>query len=75
LQNVQKEPWLIKFSSNGRIPVIIDHDKQPGGYVVMETLEIPNYLTRKYDLEYKFSFEDEMIDVLGSCGLRGSLVV
>ena len=41
----------------------------------METLEILNYLTRKHDLEYKFSFEDEIIDVLRSCGLRGSLVV
>ncbi|KAK5142322.1 hypothetical protein LTR04_002268, partial [Oleoguttula sp. CCFEE 6159] len=34
MQNVQKEPWYTKLSPNGKIPVIVDHDK--GGLAVME---------------------------------------
>jgi glutathione S-transferase len=56
--NDQKEAWFIMHGPNGRIPVIIDHDK--GGFAVMETLAIMNYLTRHYDLEHKFSFEDSL---------------
>ena len=41
-QNVQKEPWYTAFAPNGRIPVIIDHDK--GGHAVMEGITILNYL-------------------------------
>lgn len=55
-QNIQKEPWFTKLGPNGRIPVLIDHDK--GGYAIMESLAIFNYLTRHYDPEHKFSFED-----------------
>jgi glutathione S-transferase len=57
-QNVQKEPWYIHVNPNGRTPTIIDHDK--GGYAVMEGLAILNYLTRHYDPQYKFSFEDPL---------------
>ena len=53
--NVQKDPWYTKLNPNGRIPVIVDHDN--GGYAVMETLAIMNYLTRHYDPEHKFCFE------------------
>ncbi|KEF56863.1 uncharacterized protein A1O9_07053 [Exophiala aquamarina CBS 119918] len=56
--NDQKEPWFIKVGPNGRIPVIIDHDK--GGYAVMETLAILNYLAHHYDTDHKFSFEDPL---------------
>jgi glutathione S-transferase len=43
---------------NGRIPTIVDHNK--GGYIVMETLAILNYLAKHYDPEYKFHFEDPL---------------
>ena len=33
-QNIQKEPWYTKLCPNGRIPVIVDHDR--GGFAVME---------------------------------------
>lgn len=56
-QGVQKDPWFTKLSPNGRIPVIVDHDK--GGYAVMEGAAILNYLTRHYDPKHIFSFEDE----------------
>lgn len=56
--NVQKDPWFTKLGPNGRIPVLVDHDK--GTYAIMETLAILNYLTRHYDPEHKFCFEDTL---------------
>ena len=35
-QNIQKEEWFTKLGPNGRIPVIVDHDK--GGFPVQEGL-------------------------------------
>lgn len=35
-QNIQKEEWFTKLGPNGRIPVIVDHDK--GGFAVQEGL-------------------------------------
>ncbi|KAF2104469.1 glutathione S-transferase II [Rhizodiscina lignyota] len=58
MQNIQKEPWFTKLGPNGRIPVIVDHDK--GDYAVMEGLAILNYLTKFYDPEHKFSFTDDL---------------
>lgn len=55
-QNVQKEPWFTKISPNGRIPAIVDHDRND--FPVFEGLAILSYLTKHYDPEYKFSFED-----------------
>ncbi|ORY12995.1 glutathione S-transferase II [Clohesyomyces aquaticus] len=57
-QNIQKEPWFIKLGPNGRIPVIVDHDK--GGFAVQEGLAILSYLTRHYDPDHKFSFSDPL---------------
>ncbi|KAF1964364.1 glutathione S-transferase II [Bimuria novae-zelandiae CBS 107.79] len=57
-QNIQKEPWFTKLGPNGRIPVIVDHDK--GGFPVMEGLAILTYLTRTYDTDHKFSFTDTL---------------
>jgi len=57
-QNIQKEEWFTKLCPNGRIPVIVDHDK--GGFAVMEGLSILTYLTRHYDPEHKFSFTDPL---------------
>jgi glutathione S-transferase len=55
-ENVQKEPWFTKYSPNGRIPAIIDHDRND--FAVFEGLAILSYMTRHYDPEHKFSFED-----------------
>ncbi|KAH8592423.1 glutathione S-transferase [Bisporella sp. PMI_857] len=55
-QNIQKEPWFTKFSPNGRIPAIVDHDRNQ--FAVFEGLSILTYLTRHYDPEHKFSFTD-----------------
>jgi glutathione S-transferase len=54
-QNVQKEPWFTKHCPNGRIPVIIDHDRD---FAVFEGLAILSYVTRHYDPDYKISFSD-----------------
>lgn len=34
MKNTQKEPWFTKLGPNGRIPVLIDHDK--GGLAIQE---------------------------------------
>jgi len=54
-KNTQKEPWFIKLNPNGRIPVLIDH--QRGGFAVFETAAILLYLQQHYDPENKFGFE------------------
>lgn len=56
MQNIQKEPWFTKLGPNGRIPVIVDHDRND--FPVQEGLEILQYLTRHYDPEHRFNFED-----------------
>ncbi|RWA04577.1 hypothetical protein EKO27_g10523 [Xylaria grammica] len=53
-KNTQKEPWFTAVSPNGRIPAIVDHDRD--GFSVFEGLAILGYLTRRYDTEHKFSF-------------------
>src|ERR1700712_2359549 len=57
MENIQKEPWYTKISPNGRIPAIVDHDRND--FPVFEGLAILAYLARHYDTEHKFSFEDE----------------
>lgn len=56
MENIQKEPWFVKYSPNGRIPAIIDHDRND--FAVFEGAAILSYLTRHYDPEHKFSFTD-----------------
>ncbi|KAI9661244.1 MAG: hypothetical protein M1821_009571 [Bathelium mastoideum] len=56
MENIQKEPWYTKLCPNGRIPVIVDHDRND--FAVFEGLAILAYLTRHYDPEHKFSFTD-----------------
>ncbi|KAI8950279.1 glutathione S-transferase [Xylaria longipes] len=53
-KNTQKEPWFVAAGANGRIPAIVDHDRD--GFAVFEGLAILGYLTRRYDPENKFSF-------------------
>ncbi|KAI9704617.1 MAG: hypothetical protein M1820_005530 [Bogoriella megaspora] len=55
-ENIQKEPWFTKYCPNGRIPVIIDHDRND--FAVFEGLAILTYLTRHYDPDNKFTFSD-----------------
>lgn len=55
-ENVQKEPWFTKYSPNGRIPAIVDHDRND--FSVFEGLAILNYMTKHYDPEHKLSFAD-----------------
>jgi hypothetical protein len=62
-QNVQKEPWFTKYSPNGRIPAIVDHDRND--FSVFEGAAILAYLTRHYDPEHQFSFTDP--DDLSRC--------
>ncbi|KAI0407219.1 glutathione S-transferase II [Xylaria palmicola] len=54
MKNTQKEPWFVAAGANGRIPAIVDHDRN--GFAVFEGLAILGYLTRRYDPEHKFSF-------------------
>jgi len=54
MKNTQKEPWFIAINPNGRIPAIVDHDRN--AFPVFEGIAILSYLTRLYDPEYKVSF-------------------
>lgn len=57
MENIQKEPWFTKLGPNGRIPVLVDHDK--GGLAIMEGAAILSYLTRNYDPDHKFTFTQD----------------
>ena len=63
MENIQKEDWFVKHSPNGRIPAIVDHDRN--GFSVFEGAAILTYLTRHYDPEHRFSFSDP--DNLSEC--------
>ncbi|KAI2628286.1 glutathione S-transferase [Xylaria nigripes] len=54
MKNTQKAPWFTAIGANGRIPAIVDHDRND--FAVFEGLAILGYLTRRYDPEHKFSF-------------------
>ncbi|KAK3292728.1 uncharacterized protein B0H64DRAFT_328529 [Chaetomium fimeti] len=53
-KNIQKQPWFTAINPNGRIPAIVDHDRN--GFAVFEGLPILTYLVRHYDPEHRFSF-------------------
>ncbi|KAB8289534.1 hypothetical protein EYC80_010692 [Monilinia laxa] len=55
-ENIQKEPWFTEICPNGRIPAIVDHDRND--FAVFEGAAILSYLTRHYDPEHKFGFTD-----------------
>jgi len=52
MKNVQKEPWFLEINPNGRIPALKD-----GNQRVFESGAIMLYLTDKYDVERKISYE------------------
>lgn len=63
MENIQKEDWFTKFSPNGRIPAIVDHNRKDFG--VFEGAAILSYLVRHYDTKSEFGFKDE--DDLSRC--------
>jgi len=44
MENIQKEEWFTKLGPNGRIPVLVDHDKN--GLAIQEGAAILSYLCR-----------------------------
>ncbi|CAN8098054.1 unnamed protein product [Discula destructiva] len=54
MKNTQKEPWFTAINPNGRIPAIVDHNRNK--FPVMEGQAILHYITKHYDPENKFSF-------------------
>ncbi|EMD40126.1 hypothetical protein CERSUDRAFT_81426 [Gelatoporia subvermispora B] len=54
-KNVQKEPWFIKLNPNGRIPVLVDTNRD--SFTVFETAAILLYLEQHYDTQTKFGFD------------------
>ena len=53
MKGEQKAPWYTQLNPNGRIPTIVDHNRND--FVVFETNAILAYLTRHYDPENKFN--------------------
>ncbi|GAW03445.1 glutathione S-transferase C-terminal-like protein [Lentinula edodes] len=51
----QKDPWFIAINPNGRIPAIVDHNRND--FVVFETAAILIYLQQHYDTENKFGWD------------------
>ncbi|KAI0637871.1 glutathione S-transferase C-terminal-like protein [Trametes polyzona] len=54
-KNTQKEPWFIKLNPNGRIPVLVDRNRN--NFPVFETAAILLYLQHHYDKDNKFGFD------------------
>ncbi|PYH97265.1 glutathione S-transferase [Aspergillus ellipticus CBS 707.79] len=50
----QKEPWLLEYNPNGRLPTLTDHDTR-----VFESGAILLYLVQKYDPEGRISYKPE----------------
>ena len=56
-KGTQKEPWFIKMNPNGRIPVLVDSNRD--NFTVFETAAILLYLEQHYDAQLKFSFDPQ----------------
>ncbi|CED84643.1 Glutathione S-transferase [Phaffia rhodozyma] len=55
-KNEQKEDWFLKINPNGRIPALVDPNRED--HPVWETAAILLYLEKHYDPDHKFSFGD-----------------
>lgn len=49
-----KEPWFIKLNPNGRIPVLVDRNRDD--YAVFETAAILLYLQQHYDTDNRLGW-------------------
>ncbi|KAG6890798.1 hypothetical protein C0995_003231 [Termitomyces sp. Mi166 len=54
-KNTQKEPWFLKLNPNGRIPVLVDRNRE--NFTVFETAAILLYLEEYYDKQRVFTFD------------------
>ncbi|KAG8912756.1 glutathione S- transferase, nitrogen catabolite repression regulator [Tulasnella sp. 418] len=54
-KNEQKEPWYIEINPNGRIPAIVDDNRE--GFKVFETAAILLYLSQHYDKDFTYWFD------------------
>lgn len=59
-KGTQKEEWFTRINPNGRIPAVVDHDRND--FAVFEGASILSYLTKHYDPENKLSFPYESDD-------------
>lgn len=57
--NEQKKDWFLRLDPNGRIPVLLDHNKSPP-FPVMETSAELLYLLKEYDTKDILGFTDEL---------------
>jgi len=54
-KNTQKEPWFLKINPNGRIPALVDRNRDD--FVVFETAAIMLYLAQHYDKDNVLWFD------------------
>ncbi|KAI1464507.1 glutathione S-transferase [Daldinia caldariorum] len=54
--NVQREPWFLEINPNGRIPALTDTFTDGKPIRLFESGSIMQYLTDRYDTEYKVSY-------------------
>jgi glutathione S-transferase len=60
MKGTQKQPWYTSINPNGRIPAIVDHNRND--FVVFESDAILPYLSRHYDPDHHFMFPIESDD-------------
>ena len=59
MTNEQKKEWYLRLNPNGRIPVLVDNNKNPP-FPVMETSAELLYLLNEYDPEDAFGFKNDL---------------
>jgi len=55
LRILPQEPWFLELNPNGRIPVVVDHQRDD--HVVFETSAIMLYIAQHYDTDFHFWFD------------------